>query len=496
MSDYVDQLLWVIAVSGSELHQLFGLGEHGAALGGPGHVDAAPAAELQESFVPQQPQGSQHRVGVDLEHGSKVAGGRQPLSRGCLALGDRAADLARDLVVEQDRSIAVNLDFQHRASDTSVMWETIERPWAPSRWAVIKDARRRQRRRHRRIVAVAAALLVAAAAGWAIASNSRSGHAPQPPPVTVGTFEQLRLGGVVQDTTTLGANLWVLTCLRRCSQASSTASAGELIELTASGRPIRRLPVADPTALTAGAGEIWIAHVDTGDISRINPQTGQTTATVHLQFPKPIATGGWRRFEPSGISFGAGRVWASSPFGYVDEINPRTPWRQRMVFTSSEVTSATTGGGLTWVADELDGVGTFPAGSDHVATHHISWARQPVDVETVAPGAGLIWALGTQTSYLTSLTDPTTVGVLTTLDPRTGRIMHQWRVSPETTMVLGNGGAYVGDDSDRRLLRLTPPHGVQTLHGPKGARLTAATPDALWAISRNGQLVRIGLTRR
>jgi hypothetical protein len=378
------------------------------------------------------------------------------------------------------------------------MWAAIERPWAASRWAVIKDARRRQRRRQRRIFAVVAALLLAPAVDRVIATTtSTSAPAATRPPVTVGTVKQLHLGGIVQGTTTLGANVWVLTCLRRCSSASSAASVGELIKLTATGRPTKRIPVADPTGLTSGAGAIWIAHFDTGDISRINPQTGQTTAVTHLQLPKPITTNGWRRFEPLGISFGAARVWASDGLGYVAEINSLTTRLQRVVFTSSEATSATTAGGLTWVADELDGVGTFAAGSDHVATHHISWARQPVDVQTVARGAGLIWALGTQTSYLSSLTDPTNVGVVTTLDSRTGKITHQWQVSPAAVaLVIGNGGAYVGDDNDGRLLRLTPPHGIQTLHGPKATRLTAATPDALWAINRNGQLLRIGLTDR
>lgn len=374
------------------------------------------------------------------------------------------------------------------------MWEAIERSWAPSRWAVIKDARRRQRRRHRRNLAALAALL-AVAVGWELASNFRSGHAPTPPPVAAGTFEQLHLAGAVQDTTTMGANVWVLTCLRRCSQAPSAGSVGELIELSSDGRPIKRVPVADPTALTGGAGEIWVAHSGSGEVSRIDPRTGQTTATIHLQLPKAITTNGWRRFEPLGVSFGAGRVWASSPFGYVAEINARTARAERMVFSSSEVTSATTGGGLTWIADELDGVGTFAAGSNQVATHPISWASEPVDVQTVAYGSGLIWALGTDTNSLTSMTDPTTVGVLTTLDPRTGRIVHQWRVSPEAeALVLDNGSAYVGDDNDGRLLRLTPPHGVQTLYGPRDARLTAASPGALWAINRDGQLLRISLT--
>jgi hypothetical protein len=45
-------------------HELLGLGEHGAALGGAGDVDAPTAAELQQSFVAQQSERSQHRVGV------------------------------------------------------------------------------------------------------------------------------------------------------------------------------------------------------------------------------------------------------------------------------------------------------------------------------------------------------------------------------------------------------------------------------------------------
>ncbi|MGA2010450.1 MAG: hypothetical protein ABSH51_07965 [Solirubrobacteraceae bacterium] len=377
------------------------------------------------------------------------------------------------------------------------MLEAIERSWAPSRWAVIEDARRRQRRRHRRVLAVAAVLLVIVAVGWVITRDSRSSLAPTPPPVTVGAVEQLHLGGAVQDTTTLDGQLWVLTCVMHCSEPLSVASTGQLIELSANGQPTKRFPVADPTVLVSGANALWVAHFDTGDVSRINPQTGVTTATTHLQFEEPIATNGWRRFEPSAISFGGGRIWVSDGLGYVAEINPSTARLRRIVFTSSEVPSSTSAAGLTWVADELDGVGAFAAGSGHVAIHYISWARQPVDVRTVAYGAGLIWALGTETNDLISMTHPTRVGVVTTLDPRSGGIVHQWRVSPgAVSMVLGDGEAYVGDDNDRRLLRLTPPHGVETLHGPEAAQLTAVTPNALWAISRNGRLLRVGLTRR
>jgi hypothetical protein len=374
--------------------------------------------------------------------------------------------------------------------------EAIESSWTPSRWAVIKDARRRQRRRHRRFLAVATVLLLAATVSWEIARNGVSGHAPAAPPATVGSVEQLALGGVVQDSTTLEGRLWVLTCLSHCSDPFSTAGTGQLIELDAAGQPSKRFPVSDPTVLTSGAGALWVAHFGTGDVSRIDAHTGKVTATTHVQLAKPIATNGYRRFEPAAISFGAGRIWASDGLGYVAEINPGTARLDRIVFTSSEATSSTSAAGLTWVADELDGVGTFAAGSNHVGIHLISWARQPVDVGTVTHGAGLIWALGTETNYLTSMTHPTTVGVVTTLNPHTGRIVDQWPISPQASaLVVGNGSAYVGDDNNGRLLRLTPPHGLEVLHGPKAAQLTAITSHALWAIDRNGQLLRIGLAR-
>lgn len=378
---------------------------------------------------------------------------------------------------------------------------------APSRWAVIKDARRRQRRRHQRVLVGVVALLLAMTVGWAIARVG-SAHPPASPPEMIGTVERLTLRGAVQDTTTLDGHLWVLTCLRHCSEPFSTASAGQLIELTATGQPIKRFPVSDPTVLTSGAGALWVAHFATGDVSRINPQTGKTTATTHVRLAKPISTSGYRRFTPAAISFGAGRIWASDGAGFVAEINPRTGRLERIVFTSSEATSSTTAAGLTWVADELDGVGTFPVHSNHVAVHHISWAGQPVDIGTVAYGAGLIWALGEETNYLTSSTHPTNVGVVTTLNPHTGRIVEQWAISPPTSrvrddgawsasgLVLGNGSAYVGDDNHGRLLRLTPPHRLQILYGPKAAQLTAVTAHTLWAINNNGQLLRIGLARR
>ena len=55
--------------------------------------DAAAASELEQPFVAEQTQGSEHGVGVDAEDDGEVFGGRQALSGFRLAVCDRAPDL-------------------------------------------------------------------------------------------------------------------------------------------------------------------------------------------------------------------------------------------------------------------------------------------------------------------------------------------------------------------------------------------------------------------
>jgi hypothetical protein len=125
--------------------------------------------------------------------------------------------------------------------------------------------------------------------------------------------------------------------------------------------------------------------------------------------------------------------------------------------------------------------------------HKILWAGQPLSIDTVGHEAGLVWALGWRNL---SISGEHTVTVVTTIDPRTGRNVHQWQVPNRAAMVLADGGAYIGVSRNDQLVRLTPPDHVQVLHGPKAATLTAATAHGLWATTRTGRLLRIELKRR
>ena len=55
--------------------------------------------------------------------------------------------------------------------------------------------------------------------------------------------------------------------------------------------------------------------------------------------------------------------------------------------------------------------------------HPIRWFGQAVDISTVTHSAGLIWAAG---ELVTPIGGPSAT-VVTMIDPRTGRIIHQRR---------------------------------------------------------------------
>jgi streptogramin lyase len=358
------------------------------------------------------------------------------------------------------------------------------------RWAVIKDAPRRQRRRQRRILASVLAALAAAAVVWLIASSDDPGRAAVPSVVAVLRVQQPRLAGQVEDTTTLHGNVWVLTCIQRCA-GTGPGSVGRLTELDGNDlRVLNSYPVADPGVLTASTGAIWIAHFATGDLSRVNAKTGHTVATLHLQLPRPNAWGD-RAFLPSGITFTGGRVWVTTARGHVAEIDPHHLHVVRTIHSTSQAASTTTAAGNTWIADEKYGIGTIDLKNTQVIRHRIPWHGKPVSIETVATGAGLIWSLGAKTDG-SSLTTGT---VVTTTDPATGRIIHQWSTPTGASMIVTNHGAYVAGLHGGQILHLTASQRTQTIDGPSFSDLTTATPHALWATTKRGKLLRIALPR-
>jgi hypothetical protein len=119
--DDLDEFVGAVAVLAGVVDEFAGLLKDGAAFGGTGDGDAAAAAEFEESFVAEQPEGAQHGVGVDVEDGGEVFGGWQAFTGFGFTVGDGAADFGGDLFVEVGGVVFVDLDIQHGDSNTSII---------------------------------------------------------------------------------------------------------------------------------------------------------------------------------------------------------------------------------------------------------------------------------------------------------------------------------------------------------------------------------------
>ena len=117
----LDELFSAIALGAGKLDQFLCAYDDRVSLGAAGDRNASAAAEVEQSFVTQEAHRAENGVRVDPEHSRKVTCRRQPLAGFRLSLGDCAPELRSDLMVQVERLIAINLDVNDDAIDTSVI---------------------------------------------------------------------------------------------------------------------------------------------------------------------------------------------------------------------------------------------------------------------------------------------------------------------------------------------------------------------------------------
>jgi hypothetical protein len=326
-------------------------------------------------------------------------------------------------------------------------------------------------------------------------SGDRSDPQPARPPfaqaATVTTPVAVS-GATIAAAAAPGA-LWVLSCVRDCS--GEQPMVGELSEVSdRSGLVIKRFPVMDPQSLVIGGGAIWIAHLLSGTVTRFDPQNGRTTATTRLVLPVPVSRLD-RRFLPSSISVGAGKVWVSTARGWIAEIDQRTSRLVAMLPTPSEDNATVVRPSGTWVAEDLAGLGFAPTGAHRLSIRPMSVAGQALDVTQLAAGSGLIWAYGSGSVSAPSYTGWHNISVVMAIDPRTRRTVHEWQFAgADDSIAYDQGATYVSDFSHGQLFRITPDHNLRRLNSVRGSEaIVAATPGALWARTEQGTLLRLTL---
>ena|SRR5215211_2921920 len=94
-------------------------GDDCSAVGTAAHGDPTAAAEVEQPLVAKRTECPQDGVGVHPEYRGQVTRGREPLAGSSFAFGEGPPKRAGDLLVELGVRVAIQLDSQHGASNTS-----------------------------------------------------------------------------------------------------------------------------------------------------------------------------------------------------------------------------------------------------------------------------------------------------------------------------------------------------------------------------------------
>jgi hypothetical protein len=97
-----------VPLRSSKDEQLFDPSHHCAALRRTYYTRASPSREVQQPFVPEDVQCTNHSVLVHSHHCRQVNRRWEAFTLGCLAVSDRSTNLRRDLIVQRDWFILVN----------------------------------------------------------------------------------------------------------------------------------------------------------------------------------------------------------------------------------------------------------------------------------------------------------------------------------------------------------------------------------------------------
>jgi YVTN family beta-propeller protein len=143
-----------------------------------------------------------------------------------------------------------------------------------------------------------------------------------------------------------------------------------------------RFPVPAPeesyrSAMTIGAGSIWVADHDGGAVRRMDPATGAITATVRLGD------------SPSAMVFGHGSAWVANDVeDTVTRIDPRTTSVVRAISVGTDPVGLAIGPDAIWVANSGDGTVSRIDPATNTVTKTISVGHRPLGV---AVADGLVW---------------------------------------------------------------------------------------------------------
>lgn len=196
---------------------------------------------------------------------------------------------------------------------------------------------------------------------------------PDSPPASVAASSlDLPPGRFPLTATSDGERVWVLTGTE--PQESGAPPLGEAILLAVDPRTgdiSVEAPLEDSPSIVAGDPTgVWVAHWETGAVTRVDPVTGNTVASIALELPFDIGSGPDRRlFIPNDVVIGHGSVWVSTARGAVARIdiatNEVSSIIERTPALPAQLAIGSTG---VWVAEDVHGLTHIDAATETVST--------------------------------------------------------------------------------------------------------------------------------
>ena len=223
---------------------------------------------------------------------------------------------------------------------------------------------------------------------------------------------------------------------------------------------------AEPGAVAAGAGSIWVANPREGTVSRIRRAAGAVdTIDVGL--------------TPAALAFGAGSLWVvGGDSNSVMQVDPRAGRVVQQIPVGNGPQAVAVGYGAVWVATALDG----EVVRIDLRTGRLD--RTPVGGHpaALAIGSGAVWAAGQESA------------VVARIDPRSREVVGGTLVgNGPSAVTVGLGAVWTANRQDGTVSRIDPATGHVTDTVPAGrAPVALAVAGAVvWVGDAAGGIIRL-----
>jgi ABC-type transport system substrate-binding protein/DNA-binding SARP family transcriptional activator len=223
-----------------------------------------------------------------------------------------------------------------------------------------------------------------------------------------------------------------------------------------------------PSAVTTGAGSVWVANALDGTVTRIDEDRDQATTI-------PVGT------RPVGLAFGAGSLWVvTGDERRIAQVDPASNRVVRRIDVGGRPSAIAAGFGSLWVAEPREGAVTRIDLERGMMSQRIAAGAGPV---ALAAGAGAVWVAAEES------------GQLVRLEPRSGVATASINVgNGPAAVAVGAGAVWVANRTDGTVSRIEPETGTVagTVKVGSDAAAVAAGAGAVWvADGAGGKLTRV-----